>query len=209
MNFCEYLNKLDNITVACKVTDGFESVGYIVRRSDIDYSSIRYGWSDTDGTVTYPNTVVTNFALKEGKKGKYIGQLKDAFSGTNVALATGDFRNSFTNTVSFKIFGTGPYNAQITNALANGEYVIILQQKEKGERGESAYRIFGLDNGLVASEVSNDAYDESLGNGWGVTLEETGATSSSYFLFISAGDAEPSLVATEASIMTMFDQPTE
>lgn len=209
MDFCSLLNKLDNITPACKIVDGFESVGYIVKRSDIDYSAVKYGWSNTDETIVYPNTVITSLALKDGKKGKYIGQLKDAFSGTNVALATGDFRNSFTNTVSFKIFGTGPDNAQIVNALSNGEYVVILEQKEKGAKGESAFRVFGFDNGLTATETNNDAYDESLGNGWSITMEETGASSSSYYLFISASDAEPTLTATEAAIMTMFDQPTE
>lgn len=207
MNFCEYLGEISNIDVQCKMTDGFENVGYVIPRSSIDFASIKYGFASTEGDQLYPNTVVTQLAAKAGKKGYYIKQLKDAFSGSNVSLSAGDFKNTFTNTVAFKIFGTGPAYAKVANGFANGEFVVILQQKEKGEKGESAYRIFGLDNGLKATAIDNDAYDEALGNGWSLTLEETGATSSAYYLFVSAGSAEPTLEATEQAIASMFDQP--
>lgn len=203
MDFCKYVSEIGNIQPQCSLKDGYENVGYIISRSDVDFASIQYGYK-TD----YPKTVVTQLAAKDGKKGYFIGQLKDAFQDTTTALAVGDFRNTFTNTVSFKIFGNSPEYAKIVNGLAQGEFVVILEQKEKGENGESTYRIFGLDNGLTATATDNNAYDESLGNGWNITMEETGASSSEYFLFISTGaDVAPSIEATKQCIETMFDQP--
>lgn len=207
MNFCSYIADIDNIDIQCDLKDGFENVGYIVSRSDIDYAQLKKGYTNSQTDVKYPNTVITQFALKDGKKGKYIKQLKNAFADTTVALSVGDYRNTFTNTVSFKIFGTGPHIAQIVNGLASDEFVVILQQKEKGANGESAYRVFGLDNGLTATATDNNANDESLGNGWNITMEETGAASSSYFMFISTGkDIDPTLEATEQCIATAFEQ---
>lgn len=209
MDFCSYLSEINNIDVQCKFADGYENVGYIVPRSDVDFASIQYGYSE-GGEQVYPETVVTQMALKSGKKGYYIAQLKDSFSGTNTALTTGDFKNKFTQTVAFKIFGNSPEVAKIANGLSNGEFVVILEQKEKGVAGESAFRIFGLTNGLAATEVSNDAYDEALGNGWSVQLEETGSDSSAYYLFVSTGQGQaPTLAATQAALTAMFNQPTE
>lgn len=205
MNFCEKLSKIDNISPSCNLTDGLENIGYIISRSDVDYAQIKYGY--TSGSVELPKTVVTQLAAKDGKKGYFVGQLKNAFSGTNVALATGDYKNTFTNTVSFTVFANDPKTAATINGLANGEYVMILEQKQKGEDGESSFRIFGLDNGLVASEITNDPYSDTIGNAWNVTLTEEKAASSEYFLFVSNGSDAPTAEATRACLNAMFAQP--
>lgn len=203
MDFCKYLSEIGNITPQCATKDGWEQVGYIINRSDIDYAAIKYGYK-TD----YPNTVVTQFAAKDGKKGYFVGQLKNAFTDSQVNLNVGDYRNTFTNQVHFTAFGNSVGLSKVINGLANGEFVMILEQKEKGENGESAYRIFGLDNGLTATEITNNPTDDSIGNSWNIVLEETGASSSEYFLFISTGeDVDPTAEATKQCIDTIFEQP--
>lgn len=209
-NFCSRIGSIDNIGVNCSLQSGFENLGYIVPRSDIDYASIKYGYTASgadDDQTDYPNTVVTELALKSGKKGNYIAQLKNAFSGSATSFESGDFRNTFTNTLQFKVFDNSPRTAEILNGLANGEYVIILEQKEKGTDGSSAYRIFGLENGLVATAVDNNAYDETLGNGWSVEMQEAGASNSALYLFTSDGSGAPSLATTQATIESAFDHP--
>lgn len=211
MNFCDKIGSIDNVTVNCSLQSGFENLGYIVSRSDVDYASIVYGYTasgEGTDTVDYPNTVVTEFALKSGKKGNYIAQLKNAFSGSATSFESGDFRNTFVNTLQFKVFDNSPKTAEILNGLVNGEYVIILEQKEKGADGSSAFRIFGLENGLTATAVDNNAYDETLGNGWSVELQETGASNSALYLFTSDSSNPPSLATTQATITAAFDQPT-
>lgn len=210
MNFCNSLGAVDNIKVQCSIADGYEDLGYIVPRSDIDFAHVVYGGSFTDSQdneVIVPNTVVTSIALKSGKKGKYVAQLKNAFSGTAVSFSASDFRNTFTNSVSFNVYGNSPEVASIVNGLSNGEFVLVLQQKEKGADGSSAYRIFGLENGLVASEISQDNYNEAIGAGWSVTMTEEKASNSALYLFVSNGTDAPTLEATEAAIASMFDQP--
>lgn len=208
-NFCSNLGQIDNIVVNCSLEKGYESTGYIVPRSDVDFSSIVYGYDNEDSQdpVVYPDTVVTQMALKSGKKGYYIAQLRNAFSGTSVALAVGDYRSTFTNTLSFNIFDNGPEAAKIVNGLASDEFVVILEQKAKGANGESAFRIFGLANGLTASEISNDAYDDTLGNGFRITMTEEGTSSAAQYLFVGSGSDAPSLSATEAALTSMFNRP--
>lgn len=210
MNFCDKIGAIDNVTVNCSLQSGFENLGYIVSRSDVDYASVKYGYtaSGEEGDVTdYPNTVVTEFALKSGKKGNFIAQLKNAFSGSATSFESGDFRNTFTNTLQFKVFDNSPKAAEVINGLANGEYVIILEQKEKGADGSSAFRIFGLENGLVATAVDNNAYDETLGSGWAIEMQETGASNSALYLFTSDGTNPPSATTTASTIAAAFDQP--
>lgn len=206
MNFCQYLANIDNIDVQCSMTDGYESLGWIVSRSDVDFASIKRGYTGT--SVKYGNNVITQLALKDSKKGYFIKQLKQAFADTTVALQAGDYRNTFTQNVSFKIFGTGPKVAEIVNGLANDELVVILEQKEKGVDGESAFRIFGLTNGLVASATDQNQYDEAIGAGWSITLTEEGSTNAAEYLFISTGEGvDPSYESTKQAIDAMFDQP--
>lgn len=206
MNFCKYATELSDITIQCEMTDGYESLGYIVPRSDIDYAAIKRGYTDDD--IKYGNNVITQIALKDGKKGFYIAQLKNAFADTTASLNVGDYRSTFNNTVSFKLFGTGPKAAEIVGALANDEYVVILEQKEKGVNGEAAFRVFGITNGLTATATDQNQYDESIGAGWSITMEETGASDAATYLFISTGtDVAPSYEATVQAIKTMFNQP--
>lgn len=206
MDFCKYIAEIDNIDVKCNSIRGFESVGYIMKREDIDFANVKFGYT---GDVEIPSTVVTGIALKDGKKAYKINQLKDAFADTAVSLNVGDYRNGFTNTLNFKIFDNGPKVAKIVNGLANGEYVVILEQKDKSldtfvyGSGESTYRIFGLDSGLVATATDNSAYDDAIGNGWSITMEEANATSSEYFLFVGAGSNEPNINDTKQVIESL------
>ena len=309
MNFCDNMSAIDDIGIKCNIPDGFESVGYIMRRKDIDFSAISYGGSVakpaslnmgslsnlsiiisedsfsvtyggkpsevtstmrkvyTTGTVTYvialaspghksaysavmdeaallssfnslidatqtlppqfvvtnatsvlcyeptyvaattetvPSVVIDDFSLVSGAKAYKINQLKNAFTDTEVAAEVGDYRVTFTNNLAFKIFDQGPKVAAIVNGLANGEFVVILEQKDKSldaynyASGESKWRVFGIENGLTASEITNNAYDDSIGNGWSVKMEEKASSSSEYFIF------KDDLTTTDALIASLY-----
>lgn len=306
------MSQLDDIGIKCNIPDGFEQVGYIMRRKDIDFSAISYGGSVaksaslnmgeksalslsfsgatltatyggkavettqstrkvyTDGAVTYviertdpelsiytaysavmddaallasfnslvdattslppsftalttttavnayepsyvaattetvPSVVIDAFSLVSGAKAYRINQLKNAFTDTVVAAEVGDYRVTFTNTLAFKIFDQGPKVAAIVNGLANGEFVVILEQKDKSidaysfASGESKWRVFGIENGLTASEITNNAYDDSIGNGWSVKMEEKASSSSAYYIF------KDDLTTTDALIASLY-----
>ena len=304
------MSQLDDIGIKCNIPDGFESVGYIVKRKEIDFSAISYGgsvaksaslnmgeksalslsFSDatltatfggaaatatatarkvyTTGAVVYvialesskqkaysatmddatlltsfnslvdatisllppsftalttttavnayepsyvaattetvPSVVIDAFSLVSGAKAYRINQLKNAFTDTEVAAEVGDYRVTFTNTLAFKIFDQGPKVASIINGLASGEFVVILEQKDKSidaynyASGESKWRVFGIENGLTASEITNNAYDDSIGNGWSVKMEEKASSSSEYFIF------KDDLTTTDALIASLY-----
>ena len=308
MNFCDNLNTIDDINVKCNIPDGYESVGYIIKRKDVDFSAVNYGgninspaklvlggkasfvYNATAGTIVYNgatkatsatvrtifydgtntiicyldtgstlkvykaaqtqaallaaypdlvnisvvlssdftlvsadltvdaylptytsattkdanSTIVSSFVLKSGCKAYKINQLKKAFTDTETSMEVGDNRNTFTNTLAFKIFDQGPKIASVVNGLSSGEFVVILEQKDKSEdtfeyaAGESKYRVFGLENGLTASEITNNAYDESIGNGWSVKMEEKASSSSEYFIF------KDDLTTTDALIASLY-----
>lgn len=309
MNFCDNMSQLDDIGIKCNIPDGFESVGYIIKRKEIDFSAINYGGSlakaaslnmgtlsalsltfsgttltatyggaaatatsatrkvYSTGAVTYvialesseqkaysavmdedalltsfnslvdagqvlpstftaisadtsvqcyepeyvaasavtlPSTVISAFALKSGAKAYKISQLKNAFTDTETAAEVGDIRNTFTNTLAFKILDQGPKVASIVNGLASGEFVVILEQKDKSldaydyASGEGKWRVFGIENGLTASELTNNAYDDTIGNGWSVKMEEKASSSSAYYIF------KDDLATTDALIASLY-----
>lgn len=75
------------------IVPGFEQEGVIINRSDIDFSTVAFN--------TTRKNVIETLALKSGKKGyKVVVSGSTPFTGTNTALATGTYRNTFINTVN-------------------------------------------------------------------------------------------------------------
>lgn len=186
-NICNLVDyDLDNINVVCNVAEGFENELILINRADIDWSSVSY---DTD----YPS-VVNGFALKDGKKGAFVFQLKKPFQGTQTSLSEGDFRSFVTNTVAFNIWSSDPLSAKQLQAILNGNFVAITRQRYKGASAEALvdggaeYRIYGLENGLECSAMDNDPYSDSVGNAWNITLTEAKSSMPMYFLIAKNND---------------------
>ena len=177
-NFCNN-NVISDLGVNCTLKKGYENVGWVISRSDLSSSS----YSIDGNLVTLSGTNVTT-------KFQYIGQIKDGFQETTTAIETGTYRNTFTNTVSFKVFQNSNKAASIIDALSNGEYVFVLEQKQKDIEGGttssdkiySTYRIFGLENGCTMTACDNDDYSDDIACGWSLSFEETGATHSALYL---------------------------
>lgn len=177
------------------IVPGVEQEGVIINRSDIDFSTVAFN--------TARKNVVETIALKSGKKAyKVVVSGSTPFTGTNTALATGTYRNTFTNTVNMVILANDPdVCADIIDGLANGEYVVILENKAKSLQkeenpGDSAFQIYGYYQGLKAAEISNDKYSEETEGGWSVSLQETKVPKSALFYFKT--DYETTKAAVEA-----------
>lgn len=156
---------------------GMESDGIIINRSDIDFAQTVFDATDTN--------IIKTLVLKTGKRGYEVQQDgATPFTGTNIALATGTYRNTFTNQVALVILDNDPTVARnVVDGLANGEFVAILRNKTKGTNGKAEYQVFGYYQGLHASEITADKYSEDTDGGWAVTLEETGAPKAAVFFF--------------------------
>jgi len=183
MAVCDYMIK-QGISPSCDdpIVQGVEQRGIIINRDDIDFSATTFN--------STRKNVIETIALKSTKKAYEVVVLGSTpFTGTNTALAAGTYRNTFTNTVSLVILDNGPDVCEnVIDGLANGEFVVILENKFKGLQkeenpGDPAFQVYGWYQGLRASEMTNEKYSEDTDGGWAVSLQETRAPKSGVFLF--------------------------
>ena len=127
---------------------GYEDTAVILNRSDIDWTSVVYNASN--------KRIIEDIQPLTGKKPFviYNPRLADAsFNGTQTALNADN--GHYTKTLQFYYKGIGgDAAAKVVEPLAKGEYVVILQRKDHG--GHGSFQIFGLQNGIYATEQVQD-----------------------------------------------------
>lgn len=177
---CESLIAQD-INFACDdlVVRGVEPDGIIINRKDIDFSSTTF-----DATKT---NVIKTLVLKTGKKGfEVVQQGATPYTGTQIALQVGTYRNTFQTTVSLVVLANDPDVCNfIIDGLANGTFVVILKNVSHGTAGDGKYQIYGYAQGLKASEITNEKWSEDTDGGWLVNLVESAAPKSALFFWNS------------------------
>lgn len=158
-------------------TKGLRNYGWIINYDDIDLESCVRDENN-------PN-ILTTLVLQSGKKAHrmYVPG-KTPYTGTNKALTNGTYRKTFTKGVNLVILDNGPDVVKdIINPLANGQFVVILENKFAGKDGKNTFEVYGFEQGLTATALSDDKYSEDTDGGWSATLEETGAPSAGIYLF--------------------------
>lgn len=167
------------IAVDCDspIVKGMEADGIIVNRGDVDFSQSVF---DNEN-----KNVIKKIILKATKKGyPVVQQGATPFKGAKTTLATGTYRNTFTNEVPIAVLDNSPEVARdIIDGLANGSFVLILKNVHKGAGGKSEYQVYGYYQGLRASAIDNEKYSEDTDGGWLVTLQETSVPKSALFYF--------------------------
>ena len=101
--------------------------------------------------------------------------------------------NLFDQTIAFTIVDNSPEVAKMVDNLANGEFVVVIENRAKHLKdsaestgmaaGNSAFQIYGLNQGLTATEITNDKYAEATRGGWAVKMVEEATPQSALFLF--------------------------
>lgn len=182
MASCDNLIKM-NIERNCAdpLAMGYEKKGVLINREDIDFSSVVF--DDVN------NNIVTNLALKSGKKGYLVYQNgSKPFNGTTKTVEVSETLGaSVTSAVHIVLPDHSPAIIEgVVDPVLNGEFVFISFNKHKGlnnANGASAFELHGFYQGLTISEGSRDAYSEETGGGWAFTLTETKAPKAGLFLF--------------------------
>ena len=156
---------------------GMKNTGYLINFDDIDWDNIAKDESSANIVKTLP--------LLKGKRAyKVVVPGNTPFTGTQAAMVAGTYRNKFTKTASMVVLNSGPdVSKNVIDQLANGRFVFIFENKFQGTDKKNTFEIYGLEQGLSASELTNEKYSEDTDGGWAVTLEETNAPSSGMFLF--------------------------
>ena len=175
---------------------GVESIGYLLRRSDIDFGSVTFNANN--------NNIIEDFPLLTGKNAVRIYQQNNAFTGTNSAVEVGTYVNGVTHNVAFVVLDKGPDVAHdIIDPLISGEeFVVILENKYKGLQktlsGSAAFQVYGFHQGAVVSAGDADKYSDDTLSGWAITLTEARAPKSEMYLY------NTSYAATKAALESML-----
>ena len=154
---------------------GYERLAILINREDIDFSNVAISES-------HPN-VLTALGLLAGKKGYEIHQMgATPFTGTNAALESSTYYRSVTkNLVIAVINNDRDVYGEFVDPLINGEFVAIVERKDKGKDHASAFEVLGYHNGLTLTALAEDAYGDNYGGGL-YTLTETAAPVSRMYL---------------------------
>lgn len=159
---------------------GLEPDGKIINRADIDFANCVMD----NGNPANPNIIKT-LVLKTGKSAYDVAQMGNTpFTGLVSNLNVGSYINTWTTDIPIAILANDPVVAhKVIDALANGEFVLILKNKNRGTAGNAKYQVFGYAQGCRANAGTRDAYSEDVEGGWLVTLQEANHPKSAMFLY--------------------------
>lgn len=166
---------------------GLKNTGWLINYDEIDFDSL-----------TQTGNIVSQLALRSGRAYRVHVPGKTPFTGTQTAMVAGTYRNKFNKTASIVVLDSGPdVSEKVIDQLANGRFVFIFENKYKGADNKNTFEIYGLEQGLTASEMTNDKYSEDTDGGWAVTLIEENAPKSGVFFF------NESVAATRTAIQSL------
>lgn len=175
---CDYQLAAD-LAASCTVkpVKGIKSHGFIMNYNDIDFEA-------TSRDENNPN-IVKSLILKTGKKAyKMYVPGKSPYTGTKKSLSAGTYRNRFNKDVSIVILDNGPEVAHnIIDQLANGTFVVVLENKFPGSDNKNTFEIYGLEAGLTATAMDDDKYSDDTEGGWLATLQEENAPTSGIYFY--------------------------
>lgn len=160
------------------VQKGLEKTGWIINRDHVDLIN-----STVDGAK------ITKLAFNDDAPEKPLFPIviagKTPFTGLKSSLVVGTYSNSWAKEAPIVILDTGAAVVEnVINPLtaADSSFILIVENKFKGNDGDNAYEVYGYDQGLVASAGENDKYNEETDGGWKVTLTEESAAHAALFL---------------------------
>lgn len=147
---------------------GYEKRALLINRVDVDFANVTI--SDA-----HPN-VITSLGLKAGKTGFEVFQLgKSPFTGSNAALEANDYYNGVTKNLAIGVVNNDrDVQGGFVDPLLNGDFIAVVERKDKGADNASAFEVIGYHNGLQISALAEDPYGDLFSGGL-YTLTETGA----------------------------------
>lgn len=154
---------------------GYERLAILINREDIDFANV---------TVSPDRAnVLTALGLKDGKTGYEVYQMGSTpLTGSNASLEDNNYYKSITkNLVIAVINNDRDVSGQFVDPLINGEFVAVVERKDKGKDMASAFEVIGYHNGLTLTALDEDAYGDYYGGGL-YTLTETAAPVSRMYL---------------------------
>jgi len=153
---------------------GYERVAVLLNRADVDFSNVTI-------SATKPN-VITALGLADGKKGFEVHQLgKQPFAGSTASLSAGTYYNGVNKNLVIAVLNNDrDVQGGLADPLLNGEYIAVLERKDKGKDNSSAFEVIGFHNGLQLSAYEADPYGDVYGGGLYTLTEENAPVTRMY-----------------------------
>lgn len=153
---------------------GVEKIGYIMNYADVVKAS-----------CNRTGNILAALALADGAHGyKIIVPEGTPFNGTLIEAVVGTYKTKWNKTVAFVVLDSGPDVCKdIIDKLANGKFVIVLENVFAGTDSKNKFEVYGFEQGLKMTAGTRDLNSDDTDGGWSVTLQEQNAPSSGIFLF--------------------------
>ena len=181
MAFCDYLITVDIQGYDCQypLHKGAERRGVIINRSFVDYGN----------SVWEGNFVLSDIKLYCDKAGNFVTQSgKQPFNGTQQEMQEGANVNTITNTLQLIVLKQDKNWAQQLFALMNGEFVVVLQDKN------GVCQVYGWETGLHCTGAVRELYNDDNLSGWQITFTEEGASKGNIFTTLAVMNNLPYVV---------------
>ena len=169
----------------------------------------RTGWIANRDHVDFVNSVVegakvTTLAFNDDAPEKPLYPIvipgNTPFNGLKASLVVGTYSNTWDKEAPIIILDSGAAVVEnVINPLTDAEssFILIVENKGKGENGDNAFEVYGYDQGLVASAGENDKWNEDTNGGWKITLSEKGAANAALYLAPTVDEASGAAVTKE------------
>ena len=178
MSTCDKLITKD-LEARCSnpLVQGFESVGYIIRKADIK-------------EYTMTGRIVSAITLNTGCKAtRVVVKTKKPYDGSQTEMAAGDNRNTYTKTINFLVLDDGEDVADAMEALKDEAFVFINERVFKAGDEKHAFEVVGLEQGARAASQLNNPNDDATEGGWSVS--ETEEKCEKARIYFNAGGTDP------------------
>ena len=178
-------------------------------KSQVQKGVERTGWIANRDHVDLINSVVsgakiTKLEFNENAPEKPLYPIaipgETPFNGLKSSLVVGAYSNTWDKEAPIVILNSGSAVVEnVINPLTDAEssFVLIVENKGKGENGDNAFEVYGYDQGLVASAGENDKWNEETNGGWKITLSEKGASHAALYLEPTVDEASGASVTKQ------------
>lgn len=117
----------------------------------INFEDINKAQSTEDGAI------ITQLTLNEGSTGyrvewyKKLGHVESEFSKSDDQID--GFRHSFLS----RLATSSAYNAERADELTQGNFVMVVETKFKGDEGKDAFKVYGWGSGMYLEEMTGSS----------------------------------------------------
>ena len=124
---------------------------------------------DDLASVTKVNGIITAITMVVAKTG-FVMQGKNNSVAPTQALVKQRFGEVYDHIINYKTFSLGDSVKVLLEKKVKGKFIAIIENQYKGTGGDSAFEMYGLDGGLIVTELTRDPNSSDTQGAYDITL---------------------------------------